>query len=180
MFVWVIFEKCYVHSIFVTLSQQNLGCKFLLVLIWTYYWNYFLFISNNLCMTQGLQSHLGLRAKLYGMSHGSWHPCQKLGLRPIRAMGANPVASCLAQNLLGRSLKYILINSWLGSCPARLLCVWVLEKAISRMPDDSLRNSAIEHHPSLKVGISSNATLTTPHSQLNIHLAITILDLHSH
>ena len=48
MFVWAIFEKYYVQNIFVTLSQQNLGCKFLLVLIWTYYWNYFLFINNNL------------------------------------------------------------------------------------------------------------------------------------
>ena len=28
------------------------------------------------------------------------------------------MASCLAQNPLGRSLKYMLINSWLGSCPA--------------------------------------------------------------
>ena len=34
-------------------------------------------------------------------------------------MGANPMASCLTQNPLGRPLKYMLINSWLGSCLVR-------------------------------------------------------------
>ena len=33
LFVWVIFEKYYVHNCFATLSQQNLNGNFLLVLI---------------------------------------------------------------------------------------------------------------------------------------------------
>ena len=70
---------------------------------------------------------------------------------------------------------------------ARKLCdasqlrrVCLLKKAISWMPSDSLRNSAIEHHPPFEVGTSSNAILTTPYSQLNVHLTIKILDLYSH
>ena len=71
------------------------------------------------CMALGIQGHLGLRPKLYSTTHGSWHPCWKLGLRPSRVMGANPMTSCLTQNSLGQSLKYILIDLWPGCCSAR-------------------------------------------------------------
>ena len=63
---------------------------------------------------------------------------------------------------------------------SHLLRVWVLGKAISWVLGNSLRNSATEHHPPFEVGTSSNAILTTPHSQLNVHLMIKILDLYSH
>ena len=35
------FEKYYLHNFFITLSQQILSVQLLLILIWTYHWDYF-------------------------------------------------------------------------------------------------------------------------------------------
>ena len=60
--------------------------------------------------------------------------------------------------------------------------VWLLGKGIAPTPGDFLRDTALKHlpPPPAEVGTSSNATLTTLHSQLNVHLAVTTLDLLSH
>ena len=124
----------------------------------------------------GPHSHLGLGPWTPTLHYGPWAQptCPKLNPRLVKAMGPCLTTLCPTQNLLSEPLQCMFIVA--GNLRYARIGAWLTGDTIPRLhwycPGKYICRTSI-----LKWGASSNATLTTPHSQLNIHLAIMTLDL---
>ena len=111
-----------------------------------------------------IQTHLGLRIQPNNMAHSVPKPKPQAAFRPIEWM--------------------IFINSYYAtSSESHLVICFPNKKVIARPYYLSVaRQCRGASLPSMstEVGTISKAILTTPHSHLNIHLQLTILDLPLH
>ena len=141
----------------ITLGSWGLSLSFTLIII-------IIIIIIIIVWPCDIQIHSGLGLQPNNMAHSVPKPRPQAAFRPIERM--------------------IFINSYYATSSGSHLVIYFPNKKVIAQPyylsvARQCRGASLSSM-STKVGTISKATLTTPHSHLNIHLQLTILDLPLH